>query len=155
MNSVVKTLSEYKIIFSIAFLSILTAFLLKPGIMPAMGFFLGALAILKILNLNGFTKGFQKYDIIAKRFPIYAAAYPLIELTIAICLIGSTYLNIISIPTIIIGAIGSYSVYKTVYIQKKKFNCACVGSIFNVPLGPVSLIENLAMTLMGVACFFA
>jgi hypothetical protein len=37
-----------------------------------------------------------------------------------------------------------------VYIDKRDLKCACVGGDSNVPLGFISLTENLMMMFMGV-----
>ncbi|HAW54664.1 MAG TPA: glutaredoxin, partial [Hyphomonas sp.] len=49
-----------------------------------------------------------------------------------------------------IGTIGAISVYKAVYVDKRDLKCACVGGDSNVPLGFVSLTENLVMMAMGI-----
>ena len=41
------------------------------------------------------------------------------------------------------------SVFKAVYIDKRELKCACVGGDSNVPLGFVSLTENLMMIGMA------
>jgi len=57
----------------------------------------------------------------------------------------------IAAPTaLFIGLIGAVSVYKAVYIDKRDLKCACVGGDSNVPLGFVSLTENLMMVAMAV-----
>ncbi|GMN01534.1 hypothetical protein MTsPCn3_02640 [Erythrobacter sp. MTPC3] len=57
----------------------------------------------------------------------------------------------LSIPVaFIIGTIGAVSVFYAVYIQKRDIKCACVGGSGNVPLGFISLSENLAMMGMAV-----
>ena len=48
------------------------------------------------------------------------------------------------------GTIGAASVFKAVYIEKRDLKCACVGGSSNVPLGFVSLTENLMMIAMAV-----
>jgi hypothetical protein len=48
-----------------------------------------------------------------------------------------------------IGTIGAASVFKAVYIDRRELKCACVGGSSNVPLGFISLTENLMM--MGMA----
>jgi hypothetical protein len=40
-------------------------------------------------------------------------------------------------------------VIKAVYIDKRELKCACVGGDSNVPLGFISLTENLMMLGMG------
>ena len=51
---------------------------------------------------------------------------------------------------LVIGGIGAVSVIKAVYIDKRELKCACVGGSSNVPLGFVSLTENVMMIVMGI-----
>ena len=51
---------------------------------------------------------------------------------------------------LIIGGIGAVSVFKAVYVDKRELKCACVGGASNVPLGFVSLTENLVMVGMAI-----
>jgi hypothetical protein len=39
---------------------------------------------------------------------------------------------------------------KAVYLDKRELKCACVGGGSNVPLGSVSLTENVMMVAMAV-----
>ena len=57
----------------------------------------------------------------------------------------------LSIPVaLFIGSVGAFSVFKAVYIDKRDIKCACVGGASNVPLGFVSLTENLMMIAMAI-----
>jgi hypothetical protein len=57
----------------------------------------------------------------------------------------------LSVPVaFFIGAVGAVSVVKAVYIDKRELRCACVGGSSNVPLGFVSLTENLMMVGMAL-----
>ena len=59
-------------------------------------------------------------------------------------------LALIAAPVaLIIGTIGAVSVYKAVYVDKRELKCACVGGDSNVPLGFISLTENLMMVGMA------
>lgn len=49
-----------------------------------------------------------------------------------------------------IGTVGAVSVFKAVYVDKRELKCACVGGSSNVPLGFVSLTENVMMVAMAV-----
>jgi hypothetical protein len=61
-------------------------------------------------------------------------------------------LNWLSIPVaLFIGTVGALSVFKAVYIDKRELKCACVGGDSKVPLGFISLTENLMM--IGMALF--
>ena len=50
----------------------------------------------------------------------------------------------------VIGTIGAISVFKAVYIDRRELRCACVGGDSHVPLGFVSLTEDLMMVAMAV-----
>jgi len=54
---------------------------------------------------------------------------------------------------LLIGSIGAVSVFKAVYLDKRELKCACVGGDSKVPLGFVSLTENLMMVAMGCWMF--
>jgi hypothetical protein len=57
----------------------------------------------------------------------------------------------VAVPVaLIIGTIGAISVFKAVYVDKRELKCACVGGDSNVPLGFVSLTENLMMVSMAI-----
>ena len=49
-----------------------------------------------------------------------------------------------------IGGIGTWSVFKVVYMDKRERRCACVSGNSNVPLGLVSLTENILMVHMAI-----
>ena len=51
---------------------------------------------------------------------------------------------------LLIGGVGAVSVFYAVYIQKRELKCACVGGAGKVPLGFVSLTENLFMVAMAL-----
>ena len=51
---------------------------------------------------------------------------------------------------LILGISGMISVFKAVYLDKLKLNCACIGGYAKTPLGIISFIENLLMAIMSV-----
>lgn len=108
------------------------------------------LALQKLKDVDSFATMFLNYDLLAKRWVPYAYAYPFAE-GLAGVLMMSGALMWLSIPVAaFIGTIGAASVFKAVYIDKRELKCACVGGNSNVPLGFVSLTENLFMIGMGL-----
>ena len=108
------------------------------------------LAMLKLQDVEQFSTMFVGYDLLGQRFVPYAYAYPYLEFT-AGALMAAHALDWLSIPiALVIGTIGAASVIHAVYIQKRSIKCACVGGSSNVPLGFVSLTENLAMIVMAI-----
>ena len=108
------------------------------------------LALLKLQNVETFSTMFLNYDLLAKRWVPYATIYPFAEAAAGILMTAGA-LHWLSIPiALFIGTIGAVSVIKAVYIDKRELKCACVGGSSNVPLGFVSLTENLMMIGMAV-----
>lgn len=113
-------------------------------------FSMAMLAMLKLQDVERFSSMFLGYDLLAKRFVPYAYAYPYLEALAAILMTGRVLPWISILVAFTIGTIGAVSVIYAVYIQKRDIKCACVGGSANVPLGFVSLTENLAMAGMAV-----
>ena len=108
------------------------------------------LALLKLQDVEGFSSMFLNYDLLAGRYVPYSYVYPYAELLAGVLMVAGA-LEWISIPVaLFIGGIGAISVFKAVYIDKRELKCACVGGSSNVPLGFVSLTENLMMIAMAV-----
>ena len=108
------------------------------------------LAMLKLQDVEKFSTMFLNYDLLAKRWVPYSYAYPFAEFAAGALMAGHA-LPWLSIPlALFIGTIGGISVFYAVYIQKRELKCACVGGSGKVPLGFVSLTENVAMVAMAV-----
>ena len=113
-------------------------------------FSMAMLAMLKLQDVEQFSTMFVGYDLLGKRWVPYAYAYPFLEATAAVLMAGRI-LPWLSIPiALFIGTVGAVSVFYAVYVQKRSIKCACVGGSGNVPLGFVSLTENLAMIGMAI-----
>jgi glutaredoxin len=113
-------------------------------------FSMAALAMLKLQNVESFSTMFLNYDLLAKRWVPYSYIYPFAEAGAGILMIAGA-LNWISIPVaLFIGTVGAVSVFKAVYIDRRELKCACVGGDSNVPLGFVSLTENVMMVGMAI-----
>lgn len=117
-------------------------------------FSMAILAMLKLQDIESFSTMFLNYDLLAKRWVRYGYIYPFAEAGAGILMIAGA-LNWISIPVaLFIGTIGATSVFKAVYIDKRELKCACVGGGSNVPLGFLSLTENLMMIAMAIWMLF-
>jgi predicted outer membrane protein len=114
------------------------------------GFSMVVLALLKLQNVESFATMFLNYDLLAKRWVPYSYVYPFAEGLAGVLMIAGA-LTWLSVPiALVIGTIGAVSVVKAVYIDKRELKCACVGGSSNVPLGFISLTENMMMVAMAV-----
>jgi glutaredoxin len=108
------------------------------------------LALLKLQDVDRFATMFLNYDLLARRWVPYATLYPFAEATAGVLMVAGV-LTWLSAPlALFIGGIGAVSVIKAVYIDKRSIKCACVGGSSNVPLGFVSLLENVMMVGMAI-----
>jgi glutaredoxin len=108
------------------------------------------LGVQKLQDVESFSTMFLNYDLLARRYVRYGYVYPFAETLAGVLMIGGV-LSWLSVPlALFIGTIGAISVFKAVYIDKRELKCACVGGSSNVPLGFVSLTENLMMIAMAI-----
>lgn len=108
------------------------------------------LGVQKLQDVERFSTMFLNYDLLAKRWIPYGMLYPFVETGAGILMLAGV-LHWLAVPAMLfIGTIGAVSVFKAVYIDRRELKCACVGGGSNVPLGFVSLTENLAMMGMGL-----
>jgi glutaredoxin len=108
------------------------------------------LALLKLQDVERFATMFLNYDLLARRWVPYGTLYPFAEGFAGILMVAGA-LTWLSVPiALFIGTIGAVSVFKAVYIDRRELKCACVGGSSNVPLGFVSLTENVMMVAMAL-----
>ncbi|WP_279478838.1 glutaredoxin [Aureimonas sp. SK2] len=108
------------------------------------------LAVQKLQNVESFATMFLNYDLLAKRWVPYSYVYPFAEGLAGVLMLAGA-LTWLSVPVaLLIGTVGAVSVFKAVYLDRRELKCACVGGASNVPLGFVSLTENLMMIAMAL-----
>lgn len=112
------------------------------------GFFLG-LSFFKFLDLKAFAESFSGYDPLAQRWLTYGFIYPFIELALGLMFIANIALNIANALTILVLATTTIGVYKRLQ-SISKFQCACLGTAFNLPLSNVTIAENVVMIIMAI-----
>ncbi|HEX8379027.1 MAG TPA: glutaredoxin [Allosphingosinicella sp.] len=114
------------------------------------GFSMMVLALLKLQNIESFATMFLNYDLLARRWVPYSYVYPFAEGGAGVLMVAGV-LAWLSVPVaLFIGTVGAVSVFKAVYVDRRELKCACVGGSSNVPLGFVSLSENVMMVAMAV-----
>lgn len=113
------------------------------------------LAVLKLRDLSSFSNQFLGYDLLAQKVVRYAYVYPFAEAFAGIGMIAGLWPLAVAPVSLAIGAIGAVSVIKAVYVDQRELKCACVGGNSKVPLGFVSLTENLMMAGMGAWMLWA
>ena len=103
----------------------------------------------KAAKFEGLRTGFVQYDLLAQRYVPYAYVYAFIETGGGALMIAGLFTWIVA-PIVLLAGNGAISIIKAVYIEKRDLKCACVGGDSSVPLGFISLTENLMMMAMAV-----
>lgn len=128
----------------------------KVGVSPMhsfMGLFFMLFAMFKFLDLPGFAKGFKQYDLLASRWPWYGYAYPIVELLLGMAYLAHFLPVLLYIVTFGLMAVSSIGVIRSV-VTRKKIKCACLGTLLDVPLSVVSILENVGMGFMALWMLF-
>jgi hypothetical protein len=123
--------------------------LMQLKMLTFMGLLFCNFSMLKFFNLQGFVEGFQKYDAVARRVTLYAYLFPFIEL-----LMGLSFLSMIGLAytlpfTFVWMMISAVSVIASLR-QGLNIKCVCMGSVLDVPLSTVTLVEDLGMGAMAL-----
>lgn len=112
------------------------------------GFFI-VFSFFKLMNLRGFAEGYRSYDIVAKKFPAWGFIYPFVELGLAILFLTGAGIKGAAIVTFLIMGVSTIGVVQSL-LQKKAFQCACLGTVIKLPLSKVTLFEDMLMVLMSL-----
>ena len=142
----IKSFTPLIAVFGTSFLITIT---LLKSFQIYMGISICILAMLKLMDIEAFGTSFKKYDLISSRFNQWIYIYPFCELLIGINFLLYAPPSSVILIALILGIIGMASVFKAVYLDKLKLNCACVGGYAKTPLGIISFIENLLMASMS------
>ena len=108
------------------------------------------LGLMKLRDVENFSTMFLNYDLLARRWVRYGYVYPFAETGAGLLMVAGVLTWLAAPVALFIGLVGAISVFKAVYIDKRELKCACVGGDSNVPLGFVSLTENVMMVAMAI-----
>ncbi|MGL4232895.1 MAG: heavy-metal-associated domain-containing protein [Casimicrobium sp.] len=113
------------------------------------GFFL-VFSFFKLLNLSNFAQAYRGYDLIAAKSMAYAYAYPFIELALGVAYLirwNPVITNWITLVVMLVSAAGVLNALR----KRQLIECACLGTVFKLPMSKVTLIEDLSMAAMAAA----
>ncbi len=117
------------------------------------GFFF-IFSFFKFLNLKGFAEGYRRYDIVARYFPGWGYIYPFLELGFAVLLLSGFYPILANILVFVVMAVSSVGVLQSL-LRKTSFQCACLGTVIQLPLSKVTFIEDGLMMAMSLGMVIA
>lgn len=114
-----------------------------------MGGFLILLATLKLFDVQGFVGAFRQYDPLAMRVKAYACLYPFLELALGGLILAGVWPLLVNLVLMAVFAVNAAGVGRVLQTGAA-VRCGCAGAGFNLPVGRVTLLEDLLMVVMGL-----
>jgi cation transport ATPase len=128
-------------------------FLMKTWMANFMAGFFLVFSFFKMLDIAAFAKAYQSYDIIAAKAKWYGYVFPFIELGLGIAYLLYSDNELTHLITAIVMFVSLIGVIKSV-VQKSEIQCACLGTVFNLPMSYVTIIEDGIMLAMALLMYF-
>lgn len=116
------------------------------------GFFL-VFSFFKMLDVPAFAASYSGYDVLARRWLGWGYAYPFVELALGILLLLDFQPVAVNWLTLAVMGISTVGVAQSL-LKKRRFQCACLGAVFNLPMSHITLVEDLLMVGMAAVGLF-
>ena len=116
------------------------------------GFFL-VFSFFKLLDVRGFADAYAGYDLIAMNWRPWGFIYPFVELGLGLAYLFRFELFITNWVALIVMSVSILGVIRSI-MRKETIRCACLGTVLNLPMSTVTIIEDglmIAMAAMMVA----
>ena len=113
------------------------------------GFFL-VFSFFKLLDIRAFANAYAGYDLLAARWHGWGLVYPFVELALGIAYLANYNAFVTNWATVIIMGFSAIGVIRAV-ISKTQIQCACLGTVFKLPMSTVTIVEDVGMVLMAAA----
>lgn len=128
-------------------------FLLETWMPNFMAGFFIVFSFFKMLDISAFATAYQSYDILAAKAKWYGYVFPFIELGLGIAYILYSDNGLTHLITAIVMFVSLVGVVRSV-LNKSEIQCACLGTVFNLPMSYVTIIEDGLMLLMALTMYF-
>jgi len=116
------------------------------------GFFL-VFSFFKLLDVRSFADAYASYDLLASRTRLWGLAYPFIELALGIAYLVNIFPFVVNSVTLIVMTFSAIGVLRAV-LSKQIIRCACLGTVFQLPMSTVTIIEDTGMAVMAALALF-
>jgi cation transport ATPase len=111
------------------------------------GFFL-VFAFFKLLDVRAFAQAYAGYDLLAARWPTWGLIYPFVELALGIAYLMNWQPMVTLWATVAVMGFSALGVFRAV-LSKQRIPCACLGTVFQLPMSTVTIVEDVGMVLMA------
>ncbi|QIE59373.1 heavy metal transporter [Rasiella rasia] len=126
----------------------------KDLMLDFMGLFFMVFSLFKLFDLKGFANSFSMYDPLAKMLPPYGYIYPFIEVILGVLLLMRVEVSVLLIVTLVVLIITTIGVTRSL-VSKNTIQCACLGTVLDLPMTEATFIENTLMIVMALLMIFS
>lgn len=112
------------------------------------GFFL-VFSFFKLLDVTAFAESYAMYDIVARRVPLWGRIYPFIEVGLGCAFAFDIQPVLMNWIALIVMSVSIVGVLQQV-LNKRAIRCACLGTVFQLPMSTVTIIEDGLMIVMSI-----
>lgn len=112
------------------------------------GFFL-VFGFFKLLNVPAFADAYRGYDVVAKVWPAWGFVYPFVEVLLGAGYLANVWPVAVNVVTLVVMGVSTVGVVQSV-LNKRKIRCACLGTVFNLPMSVITIVEDVTMVAMSV-----
>lgn len=103
----------------------------------------------KMSKLADFAQAYAEYDLIAKRFFAYGYMYPFVEASLGLAYLLNVMPLLVNSITFALMCVSALGVLQKL-LKKEQIMCACLGTVFKIPMTYVTLAEDLLMAAMAL-----
>ena len=111
------------------------------------GFFL-VFSFFKLLDLKAFANAYRGYDLLAASWPRWGLIYPFVELALGVAYLANWIPLFTNALTLVLIGFSAIGVIRAV-LSKSQIQCACLGTVFKLPMSTVTIVEDLGMVVMA------
>ena len=111
------------------------------------GFFL-VFSFFKLLDVPAFADAYAGYDLLARRWRPWGYIYPFVELALGVAYLANVQPVLTNAVTLVVMGFSAIGVISAV-LDKRSIRCACLGTVFQLPMSTVTIIEDVGMVLMA------
>nr|WP_315233053.1 heavy metal-associated domain-containing protein [uncultured Albidiferax sp.] len=116
------------------------------------GFFL-VFSFFKLLDVPAFADAYAGYDLLARRWRPWGSLYPYVELALGVAYLANFAPMWTNAVTLVVMGFSAIGVIGAV-LDKRAIRCACLGTVFQLPMSTVTIIEDVGMVLMAAAALW-
>ena len=111
------------------------------------GFFI-VFSFFKLLDIPAFAAAYSSYDLLAARWHGWGYVYPFVELALGVAYLINFNPLLTNWVTLVVMGFSALGVIRAV-MNKNRIECACLGTVFKLPMSTVTIVEDVGMVAMA------